>query len=40
MLVLAFINIDIYPFLRFSDLTFHLEDIRIGAIWVHLAATC
>ena len=30
MLVVAVISVDVYPFLAFSDLTFHLEDMRIG----------
>ena len=29
-LVVAVISVDVYPFLAFSDLTFHLEDMRIG----------
>ena len=30
MLVVAVISVDAYPFLAFSDLTCHLEDIGIG----------
>ena len=29
---------DAYPFLAFSDLTCHPEDIRIGVFWFHCAA--
>ena len=29
-LVVAVISVEVYPFLAFSDLTFHLEDMRIG----------
>ena len=28
-------SVDAYPFLAFSDLTFHLEDTGIGVFWVH-----
>ena len=38
MLVLAVISVDAYPFLAFSDLTCHLEDIGIGVFWLHCAA--
>ena len=38
MLVLAVINGDTYPFVVFSDLTYHLEDTAIGVFWVHSAA--
>ena len=38
-LMLAMISVDAYPFLVFSDLTCHLEDIGIGAgIWLHCDA--
>ena len=37
MLVLAVINVDVYPFLAFSDLTYCLEDTGIG---VFLVALC
>ena len=30
MLVVAVISVDAYPFLAFSDLTCHLEDMGIG----------
>ena len=29
------ISVDGYPFLAFSDLTCHIEDTGIGAIWLH-----
>ena len=32
------ISVDAYPFLAFSDLTFHFEDMRIGVLWLHSAA--
>ena len=38
MLVVAMISDDAYPFLVFSDLTRHLEDMGIGVLWLHCAA--
>ena len=38
MLVVAVISVDTYPFLAFSDLTCHLEDMGIGVFWLHCAA--
>ena len=38
MLVVAVISVDTYPFLAFSDLTCHLDDIEIGVFWLHRAA--
>ena len=38
MLVVAVISVDAYPFLAFSDLTYHLEDMGIGVFWLHCAA--
>ena len=37
-LVVAVISVDAYPFLAFSDLTFHFEDTGIGVFWLHCAA--
>ena len=37
-LVVAVISVDVYPFLAFSDLTYHLEDTGIGVFWLHSAA--
>ena len=37
MLVVAVISVDAYPFLAFSDLTYHLEDMGIGVFWLHSA---
>ena len=37
MLVVAVISVDAYPFLAFSDLTCHLEDMGIGVFWLHYA---
>ena len=37
-LVVAGISVDAYPFLAFSDLTCHLEDLGIGVLWLHCAA--
>ena len=37
-LVVAVISVDAYPFLAFSHLTFHLEDMRIGVFWLRCAA--
>ena len=38
MLVAAMISVDAYPLLAFSDPNFHLEDMGIGAFWLHSAA--
>ena len=38
MLVIAVTNVDAYPFLTVSDLTYHLEDTGIGAVWLHSGA--
>ena len=38
MLLVAVIGVDAHPFLAFADLTYHLEDTRIGVIWLHFAA--
>ena len=38
MLVVAMISVDAHPFLAFSDLTCHLEDIGIDVFWFHCAA--
>ena len=35
MLVVAVISVDAYPFLAFSDLTCHLEDLGIDVFWLH-----
>ena len=32
--VLAVISVDTYPFLGFSDMTCHLEDMGIGVFWL------
>ena len=37
MLVAAVTGVDAYPFLAFSDLTCHLEDMGIGISWLHCA---
>ena len=37
-IVVAVISVNAYPFLPFSDLTCHLEDMRIGVLWLHCAA--
>ena len=34
-LVVAVITVDSYPFLAFSELTCHLEDMGIGVLWLH-----
>ena len=36
-LVVAVITVDAYPFLAFSDLTCHLEDMGIRVFWLHCA---
>ena len=36
-LVVAVINVEAYPFLAFSELTCHLEDMGIGVFWLHCA---
>ena len=38
MLVLAVISVDAYPFLAFSELTYHLDDRGIGIFWLYCAA--
>ena len=38
MLVVVVIIVDGYSFLAFSDLTCHLEDMGIGAFWLHCVA--
>ena len=35
--MVAVISVDTYPFLVFSDLTCHLEDIGIGVFSLHCA---
>ena len=37
MLVVAVINVDVYPFLAFPDLTCQLQDTGIGVFWLHCA---
>ena len=37
MLVVAVISVNAYPFMAFSDLTCHLEDIGIGVFWLDCA---
>ena len=37
-LVVAVISADAYPFLAFSDLTCHHEDMGIGVFWLHCVA--
>ena len=37
-LMAAVISADAYPFLAFSELTCHLEDMEIGVFWLHCAA--
>ena len=37
MLVVAVISFDAYPYMAFSHLTFHLEDIGIGVFWLPCA---
>ena len=32
------ISVDAYPFLSFSDLTWHLEDTLTGVFWLYGAA--
>ena len=36
--MVAVISVDAYPFLAFSDLTYHLEDMGIGVFWLHCAS--
>ena len=38
MLVVDVISVDAYPFLAFSDLTCHLQDMGISVFWLHCAA--
>ena len=33
--MVAVISVDAYPFLVFSDLTCHFEDMEIGVFWLH-----
>ena len=37
-LVVVVISVDAYPFLSFSDLTWHLEDTLTGVFWLYGAA--
>ena len=37
MLVVTVISVDAYPFLVFSGLACHLEDVGIGVFWLHCA---
>ena len=37
MLVVAVISVDAYPFLAFSDMTCHPEDMWISVFWLHCA---
>ena len=37
-LVVAVINVNAYPFLVYSDLTYLLDDTRIGVFWLEYAA--
>ena len=37
MLLVAVISVDAYPFLAFSDLTYHLKDTGIAVFWLHCA---
>ena len=37
MLVVAVISFDAYPFLAFSDVTYHLKDTEIEVFWLHCA---
>ena len=36
--MVAVIGVDGYPFLAFSDLTYHLEDTQLGVFWLHCVA--
>ena len=36
--MVAVISVDAYPFMAFSDLICHLEDMGIGFFWLHCAA--
>ena len=36
-LVVAVISVDAYPFLAFSDLTYHLEELETYVFWFHCA---
>ena len=33
--MVAVISVDAYPILASSDLTYNLEDMRIGVFWFH-----
>ena len=35
--MVAVVSVEAYPFFAFSDLTCHLEDTGIGAVWLHCA---
>ena len=37
MLVVAVISVNGYPFLAFSDLTCHHDEMGIGVFWLHCA---
>ena len=37
MMVVVVISVDAYPFLAFSEVTYHLEDTEIGVFWLHCA---
>ena len=37
-LLVAVISVDAYPFLAFSDLTCHLEELETYVFWLHCAA--
>ena len=37
-MVVTVISVEAFPFLAFSDLTYHLEDTGIGVFWLHCAA--
>ena len=36
-MVVTVISVEAFPFLAFSDLTYHLEDTGIGAFWLDCA---
>ena len=36
--MVAVISVNAYPFSAFSNLTYHLEDTRVVAFWLHCAA--
>ena len=37
-LVVAVISVEAYPFLAFSDVSYHLKDTGIGVFWLQCAA--